>query len=38
MYYRMTTFSYDPVRESEVIALADSDAINANRSMITLSY
>ena len=24
MYYRMTTFSYDPVREDEVIALADS--------------
>ena len=24
MYYRMTTFSYDPARESEVIALADS--------------
>ena len=24
MYYRMTTFSYDPAREGEVIALADS--------------
>ena len=24
MHYRMTTFSYDPARESEVISLADS--------------
>ena len=24
MHYRMTTFSYDPAREGEVIALADS--------------
>ena len=24
MYYRMTTFSYDPAREGEVVALADS--------------
>ncbi len=24
MHYRMTTFSYDPAREDEVIALADS--------------
>ena len=24
MHYRMTTFSYDPAREGEIIALADS--------------
>ena len=24
MHYRMTTFSYDPAREGEVVALADS--------------